>query len=263
MDNKPIPQDEWMKRSNLRFFKRLDASMMVPQVVGLSHEVIVRMLRTQFEVVSRDVHYITIAARQILSDRVSAKIFQEDEILKAEKEVFKAFEAANNYFDTRITQAEQLLRESGMSDLSMRSGAVRLYEAYCSTRTATKWLELLKKADQYLTLNYQLWVTGEIGPSNWTDGEALAAKLNNERESRVTITQLARKVNQQFTVIRQLVSRILEQRANEESERRRQQSERDKAKQREAKPVTASPEPSTQEEQAVAIQAVDAEPAVE
>ncbi len=229
--NQPAPQTEWLKSSNMRFFKRLDSALRVPQPVGLNHDAIIKILQGQWEVVSRDVYYITITARQILSDKVSAKIYKEEEILKAEKEVFRAFELAQSHFDTRITQAEQILKGAGMSELVMRGGSgLKLFEADSTTRTATKWLELLKKADTYLTLNYQLWVTGEIGPSNWTDGEALSAKLNNERDARTTVTGLTRKINQHYTAIHQLIQKVLEQRRAEEEARRRLQSERDKAK---------------------------------
>lgn len=227
MDNRPIPQEEWLARSNLRFFKRLEAPMIVPMTVGISNEVILRNMRDYFEVVSRDTYYLSVIARQILADKVSDKIYQEEEVLKAEQEVFKAFEAANSFFDTRIKQAEQVLREAGMLEMSMRAGTVKMYEAWCTSRTATKWLELLKKADQYLTLNFQLWVTGEIGPANQTDGEALAAKLNNERNARVELSKLRRKVAIQFATIRNLVNRVAEQREAENEVRRIEQRERD------------------------------------
>lgn len=230
MDTQPIPQDEWIARSNLRFFKRLEAPSLVPQIVSLSNELVSRTMRDHFEVVSRDVYYISVVARQMLADRVSDKIYQEEEILKAERDLFKAFDAANSYFDTRIKQAEQALHEAGMAELVMRGGASKLFEALCTSRTATKWLELLKKADHYLVLNYQLWVTGEIGPANWTDGEALAAKLNNERGAKVTLAKLVRKINGQFSAIRELVNRVVIQREAEAAERRRIQSDRDKAK---------------------------------
>lgn len=202
--------------------------MIVPMTVGISNEVILRNMRDYFEVISRDTYYLSVVARQILSDKVNEKIYQEEEVLKAEQEVFKAFEAANSFFDTRIKQAEQVLREAGMLEMSMRAGTVKLYEAWCTSRTATKWLELLKKADQYVTLNFQLWVTGEIGPANQTDGEALAAKLNNERNVRHELSTLRRKIGIQFATIRNLVNRVAEQREIENEIRRREQSERDR-----------------------------------
>jgi hypothetical protein len=228
MDNRPIPQDEWIARSSLRFFKRLEAPLLVSQTVGLSNEGILRILRDHFEIVSRDAYYISIVARDILADKVSEKIYQEEEVLKAEREVFKSFEHANDYFDTRIKQAEQVLNESGGMDLGIKPGTVKLFETWCTTRTATKWLELLKKADHYLTLNYRLWVLGELVPANATEGEALAAKLNNERGARGELAHLRRSLAHQFSTIRNLVNRVNAQRETELEERRREQSERDK-----------------------------------
>lgn len=228
MDNRPIPQDDWIARSNLRFFKRLEAPLLISQTVGLSNEGILRVLRDHFEIVSRDAYYISIIARQILSDKVSDKIYQEEEVLKAEREVFKSFQHANAYFDTRIKQAEQVLSESGGLDLGIKPGTVKQYEAWCTTRTATKWLELLKKADHYLTLNYHLWVLGELVPANATEGEALAAKLNNERGARSELANLRRSLAHQFATIRTLVNRVAAQRDAELEVRRREQSERDR-----------------------------------
>lgn len=229
--NQPQPQAQWVKHSTLRFFKGLDQILNFPVNVALTHDATTKILRSQWEVVSRDVHYITLTARRLLAEEVSTKIYKEEEILKAEKEVFKVLEGAHEYFDTRITQAEQKLREAGMSELALRGGNVaRLYEARSTTRTATKWLELLQKADNYLTLNYQLWVTGEIGPSSWTEDEALAAMQANIRDTRTTITTLARRINQQYTNIRALVQRVQDQRRADDEARRRAQSERDRAK---------------------------------
>lgn len=228
MDNRPIPQDEWMARSSLRFFKRLEAPLLISQTIGLSNEGILRILRDHFEIVSRDAYYISIVAREILSDKVSDKIYQEEEVLKAEQEVFKSFEHANAYFDTRIRQAEQVLGESGGMDLGIKPGTVKQFEAWCTTRTATKWLELLKKADHYLTLNYHLWVLGELVPANATEGEALAAKLNNERGARGELANLRRSLAHQFATIRNLVNRVTAQRETELEVRRREQSERDR-----------------------------------
>lgn len=229
--NLPLPQTQWVKHSTLRFFKGLDGILNFPVTVALTHDVTTKILRSQWEAVSRDVYYITMTARRLLSEEVSAKIYKEDEILKAEQEVFKVLEGAHGHFDTRVAQAEQKLKEAGLSDLALRGGNVaKLYEARSTTRTATKWLELLQKSDGYLTLNYQLWVTGEIGPPNWTEKEALEAMQANIRDARDAITQVARRINQQYTNIRALVQRVQDQRRVEDEARRRAQSERDRAK---------------------------------
>ncbi len=223
------PQPKWIKNSNLRFFKTVDPSMVVPQVVSLVDDTIIKTLRDQFEVISRDVFYVTVISRRALAEQVSQKIYKEEEVLKAEQQVFKAFDGALTYFETRIKQAGQVLKEAGMEHLIDMSGTTpSVFMAHATSRPATRWLDLLRKADVYLALNHRLWVIGELGPSNWTESEALAAKLNNVREARATLTQLARNVNSQFRAIRELVLKVVEERRKVEEVKRQAQSERDR-----------------------------------
>jgi hypothetical protein len=232
-----VPQNEWIAKTNMKFFKYLTQQgvVMVPQELALgSQSVVFPILRKQWEVVSQNAYYINITARRRLADRVSNKVYQEEELFKAEQAIGKAFEEAHEYFDRRIAQAEQIFESCGMNpDISAIFRPV-YYEALCTTRTATNFLRLLQKAERYLNLNRQLWVLGELSPEKQTEQEAESAMLRNEREVRNQLTAITRTTYKQFQAIRELVTRVEKKREEEEAQRRLAQSERDKAKHKSA-----------------------------
>lgn len=215
-----IPMKEWMQRSTLGFFKRNENMMMVPQVVHLGHDVVTKILSRSFEPVSRDAHYITIASRLILAERVSGKVYQEEEIFKAEMAIHKQFERINDFLDMRIRQAEQKLQHAGI-DPNVVQRTTRAFEAKCTTRTANDFLQLLTKADIYLSMHHYLWIFGELSDNS---EEALKAKLNNERDVRNHLATIARTTMTHFNVLRRICNGVMDQRRVE----REKQSERDK-----------------------------------
>lgn len=217
-----IPQKDWLARSNLEFFRRNENAVMAEHVVLISHETVLRALSRTYEVVSRDAHYITIAARSILAERVSGRIYQEEELFKAEMAINDHMDKIGAYFDQRIQQAEQRLRAAGY-DPGKVPHRGRLYGAKASTRTATDFLEVVKKADLYLVLHQYLWITGELSDSST---EALKAKLNNEREVRSHLLSVPRKTTAHFQIVRRICAGVTEQRRQE----RAAQSVRDKAR---------------------------------
>jgi hypothetical protein len=225
--DKAIPMKDWMQHSTLNFFGRNPNAVMARQTVALAREPISKILRRSFEVISRDAHYITINSRLILADRVSGKIYQEEEVFKAETAINAQLERINDYFDKRIQQAEAKLRAAGYDPNAVERKPIT-YEARCSTRTATEYLQLLTKADIYLVLHEFLWITGELSDS---PQEALRARLNNEREVRNHLHSVSRTTTNHFNIIRRICNGVLDQRR----EQRTKQSERDRSRAAEAK----------------------------
>jgi hypothetical protein len=217
-----IPMKEWLQRSSLEYFERNASALMVPKVVHLCSDTLVKVMSRSFEVVSRDAHYITIASRLILADRVSGKIYQEEEVFKAETAINWQLELVDDYLDGRIKQAEQKLIHAGI-DPNVVERVTRGYASKCATPTATDYLELIIKADIYLAMFQYLWVAGEL--SNSRD-EALKVKLNNERQVRDELGKVVKMCTKHFHVLRRICNAVLADRKLD----RDKQSARDKRK---------------------------------
>lgn len=239
--NDVVEQKDWMARSTLKFFERNKDALMARRVVELGSDLAKKVLSRTWEPVSRDAHYITKQSRAILADRVSQKIYQEDEIFKAETAITAEFGRINDYLDRRIEQANQKLAHAGEDPGSIICQTER-FAALCSTRVATDWLNLIAKADVYLRLHEYLYIIGELSD---VQNEALRAKLTNERDIRNNLHSLPRKTMSQFTVIRRICSGAIEQRKVE----REQQSTRDKnlAKAAKEAEIVATDKPANSE----------------
>lgn len=222
MNDTPIKQSVWMAKSNFNFAKNNKATVRIAKVVHLASNAVLKIMSQTFEPLSRDAHYITVAARIILADRVSGKIYQEDGIFGAETKVIEHMARINEYFDRRIQQAEQKIEMMGgsPSELVQRTQA---YEAECTTRTATEYLQILKKADIYLGMLEYLWIMQGLS----TDPlESVQAKLNSEKEVKQHILSIPRKSTSQFQIIHKICRDVMAQRKSESLA----QSERDKKK---------------------------------
>ena len=214
---KPIPMVEWLQHSTVDFFERNPNAVMARQTVSLTQEPVAKILRRSFEVISRDAHYITIVARPLLADRVSGKVFKEEEVFKAETAINAQLARINDYFDKRIHQAETRLHAAGHdADQVLADRTPKTYEARCSTRTATEYLQLLAKADIYLALHEFLWITGELSDSPQA---ALDAKLNNEREARNHLRSISRTTIRHFMAIRRICKGVLDERRTRREQR--------------------------------------------
>lgn len=222
--NVVVPQEMWLKKSTITFFKRSQATVMAPQVIHLCSADILRTMASTFEVVSRDAHYITIAARTILADRVSRKVYQEEEVFKAEQEIARQFERVNDYFDKMIGQAEEKIRMGG-NDPEAIPSHTQAYGARCSTRAAKDYLDVLKKADLYLTLIDYMWIMGDLSD---TQQEALRARLDNQRAVRAQLLSIPKKTTAQFQAINRICKGVMDLRKQERAD----QSERDKQRAR-------------------------------
>lgn len=222
-----IPQSRWMARSTLGHFKRDDIPVAASQRILIAQPGVLKVLAKAFEPVSRDAYYIGSDARRILTDRVSAKIYQEDEIFKAETAISSHLERINEFFDRRIQQAEARLRSAGFDPDGFKQNA-KVYEASCTSRTAKEYLDIIKKADLYTGLNEYLSIVGELSDNQ---NESQRAKLNNEREIRSHLFSITRMTSKHFQIIRRICHGVIDQRREE----RAKQSERDKRRTADAK----------------------------
>ena len=222
--NKPNPQlirmKKWMRKSTINFLDRNKDVIAAPGFVPLCNKMIVDVMSAGFEVVARDTHFITCRARQILTANLTGDIYQEDDLLKAEKELHAHLDSIHEYFDTRITQAEQKLEAAGFGPSEIQK-LVANYETITVTNQLTQYLDILAKADHYVTLLHYLWVTGELSDS---PDEALRVKLNSEREVRHHLFGITRASNIHYNNVRRLCNGVVERRRAD----RQAQAERDR-----------------------------------
>lgn len=215
-----LPMKKWMRSSSIHFFERNLDALSAPGFVSLSSPMIVKIMASGFEVITRDTYFITCRARQILSGNLHKKIYSEDEIFKAERAINGHLEKLHEYFDTRINQGEQKLKSAGF-DVDEIQRLLSNYETRCVTNAVTQYLDVLSKADLYMAILHYLWLTGELSDN---PDEAMRVKLNTEREIRENLFNTTRFTQSQYSLVRRICNGVVEQRRLE----REQQSERDR-----------------------------------
>lgn len=245
--NRPTPQliklKKWMRKSTINFFERNQDVIAAPSFVPLCNQMIVDVMSTGFEVISRDTHFITCRSRQILSHNLKGDVFKEDEIFAAELAMDDHFNRLHDYFDTRIEQGEKKLEMGGFSPNEMQR-LVNNYETKTVTNGVTQYLDILAKADYYITLLHYLWVTSELSDN---PDEARRVKLNTEREVRHHLFGISRASNTHYNNIRRICNGVVEKRRQE----RLAQAERDrqKAAEKEAKRLAAAQQRQAEQRQ--------------
>lgn len=232
---------KWMRKSTVNFFERNPDVIGAPSFVPICNKMIVEVLSSGFEVVTRDTHFITCRSRQILSQNLKGDIFQEDEIFKAESAMNAHFERLHDYFDTRIQQGEQKLELGGFG-ISEIQKLVTNYETMTVTNGVTQYLDILAKADHYITILQYLWVTSELSDN---PDEAMRVKLNTEREVRQHLFGITRASNTHYNNIRRICNGVVERRRQEranqaERDRQRAAERKIKAEQAEARRLAES-----------------------
>ena len=220
-----IPMSKWMRNSTVKFYPRNPDAMSIPSYVSLSSDHVVKIMAAGYEIVCRDTFFITCRARQILSGNLSKKVFSEDEIFKAEKSINGQMEKLHEYFDTRINQGEKKLELEGFTVDEMQRIVVN-YETKPVTNAVTQYLDLLSKADLYITILHYLWLTSNLSDNS---DEAMRVKLNTEREIREHLFSVTRFTSKHYNEVRRICNGVLEQRRVE----REQQSERDRQRHQE------------------------------
>jgi hypothetical protein len=162
----------------------------------------------------------------ILSENLKTKVYHEDEVLGAETELNTLIDRVHEWFDTRIEQAEQKLKGAGFDPDQMQR-VCKHYETRSVTGAVTQYLDILAKADLYLSLLQFLWVTGELSDS---PDEALRVKLNTEREVRHTLHGFCRAASMHYNNIRRLCNGVVEKRRQERAAKALRAEERKKEK---------------------------------
>ena len=227
--NQPTPQlirmKKWMRNSTIDFFNRNPDVIAAPSFVSLSSKMVVDVLTSGFEVMTRDTHFITCRARQILTQNVKGDVYQEDELFKAEMALNAHFERVHEFFDTRISQGEMKLTMAGFEPNELQR-IVTNYETRTVTNGVTQYLDILVKADIYTTILHYLWVTGELADS---PDESLRHKLNTEREIRQHLFGLTRASNTHYNNVRRLCNGIVDIRRKERQEQAKRDYEREAA----------------------------------
>lgn len=198
-----IPIQEWLKFSRIKFFKRHPEAQFVTGYLQISNPLIVKLLESGFEVVTRSTYYINIIARRMLTDLVTMKIYSEEEIFEVEEAIHASIMEVHQYFDVRIAQAEKKINAAGF-DVNGIQRLCKNYETQTVTNTVAQYLEVLSKADYYLSLLGYLWITGELSDS---PSEAMRIKLTAEHDTRVHLFNLVRFTNKCEARLRSLVDR--------------------------------------------------------
>ena len=217
---KLIRMKKWMRKSSIDFFNRNPDVIGAAGFVPLCNDMIVKVMSTGFEVITRDTHFITCRSRQILAQNLTGDIYQESEIFKAESALNALFERTHEYFDTRITQGEQKLAMGGFGMNEIQK-LVSNYETKTVTNAVTQYVDILGKADHYITILQYLWVTCELSDNQ---DEALRVKLTIEREVRHILFAMTRASNIHYNNIRKLCNGVVEARRVE----RAKQAQRDR-----------------------------------
>lgn len=218
---------KWMRKSTINFIERNKDVITAPGYVSLCNKMIVDIMASGFEVMARDTHFITCRARLILTEHVSGEVYQEDELLKSERELNVHLENVHEYFDTRITQAEQKLDSAGFTSSEIQKLDSH-YETFTVTNQLTQYLDILAKADHYLTLLHYLWMTGELSDSS---DDSLRAKLNAERDVRTQLFGITRTSNTHYNNVRRICNALVDRRRTE----REAQAERDREREAQRK----------------------------
>ena len=102
------------------------------------------------------------------------------------------------------------------------------YETKTVTNAVTQYLDILAKADNYLTILQYLWVTCELSDDQ---DEALRVKLTIEREVRHVLFAITRASNIHYNNIRKLCNGVVEARRAERAKQAQRDREAAKARQ--------------------------------
>lgn len=232
-----IRMRNWMRKSTIRFFEHNPDAIAAPGFVALGSKIVVDIMSTNFEALSRDSFFITCRAREILVENVKGNIVNETDIFQAETSLNALFERLHDYFDTRIQQGEQKLQYAGFGLADVKRHTTN-YETRSVTNGMTQYLDLLAKADLYLTILQYLWLTGELADS---PDESMRHKLTTERDVRSQLLSITRASNTHYNNIRRICNGIIELRRIE----RQAQATKDRAiaKKRSRKQSAPAPAP--------------------
>lgn len=190
--------DEWNDKSNTKFFKRYEGPYRM-KIVKLGNHPIRKVLEKQFEYMSRNLYFISAFGRFLLGHT------KEEEVAKAEDIAKRTIMNATESMQKRITQAKILLKNTGNENEETFFSKQFSLEVPITTPGANLYAELLRLTDEFYTINYMLWVDGEI--DNPT-------KFKNESDARVEVQRVVRGIASQFLFILNLTRKKNHQEAD-------------------------------------------------
>lgn len=168
----------------LKFFVRYDGPY-IKETISLGNHPLRKILLRQFEYMSRNLHFISAFGRYLLG------FGQEENVIKAEEIASNTINNAIKAIRTRIEQAEVLLNKAGITDQALY-GKKEAIVVPITTPGARLYAQMLSLTDQFYSLNYLLWINGEIDNR---------AHFQNQSEARKIVQNAVRGVASQFMFI--------------------------------------------------------------
>jgi hypothetical protein len=181
--------EEWLIAGKLDFFKKYKGELGYRNYT-LGSPQLIRILSRYYEFFSRNLMFIHSEGRALLGVDGEAKIEKAEDVMRQTLE--KCKEAIN----TKIAQAEHLLKEASCSLPTKFNKPVEL-EVPIVSPNARLFMEILQRADYYMLLNFALWAEGEIDDRN---------KANNQRTIRKLLLGVINGIRSQFNYIRRQVA---------------------------------------------------------
>lgn len=177
--------DEWSGGSKIKFFKKYDGPHRV-QIMEFANIPVRKVMEKQFEYMSRNLFFISAFGRFLLGQEKAEKV------VKAEDVATRTIAKATDSMRKRVEQARELIGQSGNSEEQVHFSKKQTISVPITTPGAKKYAELLRLADEFYTLNYVLWLDGEIDNQN---------KFKNESDARGEILGVVRGITNQFLFI--------------------------------------------------------------
>lgn len=177
--------EDWNTLSKLKFFKRYEGPFRIKTVAFGNHPVR-KVVEKQFEFMSRNLFFISAYGRFLLGNS------KEDEIVKAEEVAAETILKAIRDIQNRIGQVRAILKESGNDAEETFFNKQHVMELPVTTPGAAQFAQMMVLTDQFYTLNYELWLAGEIDSR---------AKFKNESDARKVVLGAIGGIARQFNYI--------------------------------------------------------------
>ncbi|PIQ55221.1 MAG: hypothetical protein COW02_03540 [Comamonadaceae bacterium CG12_big_fil_rev_8_21_14_0_65_59_15] len=145
-----------------------------------------KVVEKQFEFMSRNLFFISAYGRFLLGNS------KEDEIVKAEEIAAETILKAIQDMQKRIGQVQSMIETSGNDAEVTFFNKQHVMELPITTPGAAQFAQMMVLTDQFYTLNYELWLAGEIDSR---------AKFKNESDARKVVLGAIGGIARQFNYI--------------------------------------------------------------
>ena len=183
--------DEWNEKSNIKFFKRYEGPFRVKQITFANHPVR-KIMERHFEYMSRNLYFISAFGRFLLGHT------KEEDVIKAEDIAARTISKATESMRKRVAQARTLIKDAGNEEEETHFSKSQTMGVPITTPGAALYAELLRITDEFYTLNYSMWLDGEIDSR---------VKFKNESDARREIQGVIKGIASQFMFILNLTRR--------------------------------------------------------